>query len=88
MQEPNFVARCIESMSSTNLLITIKTRIGYNDVEDSFNFLKSFIKTIKNSQKFIIMLESQFQKKCPKENLNISTSLNMILFGNLKIILK
>ena len=40
MQEPNLVARCIESMSkATNLPITIKTRIGYNDVED-FNFFK------------------------------------------------
>ena len=41
MQEPNLVARCIEAMSkSTKLPITIKTRIGYNDVEN-FEFLKS-----------------------------------------------
>ena len=35
MQEPNLVARCIESMTkATKLPITIKTRIGYNEVED------------------------------------------------------
>ena len=35
MQEPDLVARCIESMTkATNLPITIKTRIGYNDVEN------------------------------------------------------
>ena len=49
MQEPNLVARCIEAMTkSTKLPITIKTRIGYNEVED-FEFLKSFIQTTKNA---------------------------------------
>ena len=38
MQEPNLVTKCIEAMTkATNLPITIKTRIGYNDVEN-FNF--------------------------------------------------
>ena len=41
MGEPDLVAKCIESMTSaTKLPITIKTRIGYNDVEN-FDFLKS-----------------------------------------------
>ena len=74
MQEPDLVARCIESMSNaTNLPITIKTRIGYNDVED-FNFLKTFIKKTKDagSQKFIIHARKALLKKLsPKENLNI-----------------
>ena len=74
MQEPELVARCIESMSkATNLPITIKTRIGYNDVED-FEFLKSFIQTTKDagSQKFIIHARKALLKKLsPKENLNI-----------------
>ena len=74
MQEPDLVARCIESMSNaTNLPVTIKTRIGYNDVED-FNFLKSFIKKTKDagSQKFIIHARKALLKKLsPKENLNI-----------------
>ena len=74
MQEPDLVARCIESMSNaTNLPVTIKTRIGYNDVED-FNFLKTFIKTTKDagSRKFIIHARKALLKKLsPKENLNI-----------------
>ena len=74
MQEPNLVARCIQAMTkATKLPITIKTRIGYNDVED-FNFLKSFIQTTKNagSKKFIIHARKALLKKLsPKENLNI-----------------
>ncbi len=74
MQEPNLVAKCIEAMTkATNLPITIKTRIGYNDVEN-FNFLKSFIQTTKNagSKKFIIHARKALLKKLsPKENLNI-----------------
>ena len=74
MQEPKLVANCIESMSkATNLPITIKTRIGYNEVEN-FEFLKSFIVTTKNagSKKFIIHARKALLKKLtPKENLNI-----------------
>ena len=48
MQEPNLVGRCIEAMTkATKLPVTIKTRIGYNEVED-FEFLKSFIQTTKD----------------------------------------
>ena len=74
MQEPNLVAKCIEAMArATNLPITIKTRIGYNNVEN-FNFLKSFIQTTKDagSKKFIIHARKALLKKLsPKENLNI-----------------
>ncbi len=74
MQEPDLVAKCIEAMTkATNLPITIKTRIGYNEVEN-FDFLKSFIQTIKNagSKKFIIHARKALLKKLsPKENLNI-----------------
>ncbi len=74
MQEPDLVARCIESMSrATKLPITIKTRIGYNEIED-FEFLKSFIQTTKDAgaQKFIIHARKALLKKLsPKENLNI-----------------
>tara|TARA_Y100000591_G_scaffold21438_1_gene15857 strand:- start:71 stop:1054 length:984 start_codon:yes stop_codon:yes gene_type:complete len=74
MQEPDLVARCIEAMSkASNLPVTIKTRIGYNKVED-FDFLKSFIQTTKNagSQKFIIHARKALLKNLtPKENLNI-----------------
>ena len=74
MQEPKLVAKCIESMSkASNLPITIKTRIGYNEVEN-FEFLKSFIQTTKDagSKKFIIHARKALLKKLsPKENLNI-----------------
>ena len=49
MQEPDLVARCIEAMShATKLPITIKTRIGYNEVEN-FEFLKLFIQKTKDA---------------------------------------
>ncbi len=74
MQEPDLVAKCIEAMANaTKLPITIKTRIGYNEVED-FNFLKSFIQKTKDagSKKFIIHARKALLKKLtPKENLNI-----------------
>ena len=74
MQEPDLVAKCIEAMTkATKLPVTIKTRIGYNEVED-FAFLKSFIQTAKNagSKKFIIHARKALLKKLsPKENLNI-----------------
>ena len=65
MQEPDLVARCIESMTnSTKLPITIKTRIGYNEVED-FKFLKSFVQKTKDagSKKFIIHARKALLKK-------------------------
>ena len=58
---------------TTKLPITIKTRIGYNYVEN-FEFLKSFIQTTKDagSKKFIIHARKALLKKLsPKENLNI-----------------
>ncbi len=74
MQEPDLVAKCIEAMANASKLpITIKTRIGYNDVEN-FEFLKSFIQTTKDagSKKFIIHARKALLKKLtPKENLNI-----------------
>ena len=74
MQEPDLVAKCIDSMTkSTKLPVTIKTRIGYNDVED-LDFLKSFIKRLKDagSKKFVIHARKALLKKLtPKENLNI-----------------
>ena len=65
MAEPDLVAKCIEAMAkSTSLPITIKTRIGYNEVEN-FEFLKSFIQRTKDagSQKFIIHARKALLKK-------------------------
>ena len=64
MQEPDLVAKCIQAMTkATNLPITIKTRIGYNDVEN-FNFLKSFIQTTKDAgSKIYYTCEKSIVKK-------------------------
>ncbi len=74
MQEPKLVGECIEAMTkSSKLPITIKTRIGYNDVED-LEFLKKFVQITKDagSKKFIIHARKALLKKLsPKENLNI-----------------
>ena len=74
MKEPDLVAECINAMSnSTNLPISAKTRIGYNDIED-FEFLKNFILTIKKAgvKKFIIHARRAILTKLsPKQNLSI-----------------
>ena len=53
-----------ESMTKSTASVTIKTRIGYNDVED-FDFLKSFIKRLKDagSKKFVIHARKALLKK-------------------------
>ena len=49
MKEPNLVADCLSKMQSvTKLPVTIKTRIGYDDVEDYENFY-NFISILKSS---------------------------------------
>jgi len=74
MKEPDLVANCVEAMvKATNLTISVKTRIGYNEIED-FNFLKNFILKIKNagSKKFIIHARRAILNKLsPKQNLTI-----------------
>jgi tRNA-dihydrouridine synthase A len=74
MKEPNLVADCVDAMvNATKLPISIKTRIGYNDIED-FEFLKNFILTIKKAgvKKFIIHARRAILTKLsPKQNLSI-----------------
>ena len=74
MKEPNLVAECVNAMvNSTKLPVSIKTRIGYDDIED-FDFLKKFISTIKKAgtKKFIIHARRAILKKLsPKQNLTI-----------------
>ncbi len=74
MKEPNLVADCLSKMQSTcKLPITIKTRIGYDDVEDYENLFK-FIETLKNTgiKTFIIHArKAVLGKFTPKQNLNI-----------------
>ena len=74
MKEPNLVADCLSKMQSVcKLPITIKTRIGYDDVEDYEN-LHKFIETLKKTwvKTFIIHARKAILGKfTPKQNLNI-----------------
>ena len=74
MKEPNLVADCLSKMQSvTKLPVTIKTRIGYDDVEDYEN-LHNFISKIKMTgiKTFIIHArKAMLGKFTPKQNLNI-----------------
>ena len=74
MKEPNLVADCLSDMqSSTKLPVTIKTRIGYDNVEDYEN-LFNFISILKSTgvKTFIIHArKAMLGKFTPKQNLNI-----------------
>ena len=74
MKEPNLVADCLTEMQSkTKLPVTIKTRIGYDNVEDYEN-LHNFISTLKSTgvKTFIIHArKAMLGKFTPKQNLNI-----------------
>ena len=74
MKEPNLVADCLTKMQSvTKLPVTIKTRIGYDNVEDYESFY-NFISTLRNTgvKTFIIHARKAILGKfTPKQNLNI-----------------
>ena len=74
MKEPNLVADCLlEMQNKTRLPVTIKTRIGYDNVEDYENFY-NFISKIKSTgvKTFIIHArKAMLGKFTPKQNLNI-----------------
>ena len=74
MKEPNLVADCLNKMQSVcKLPITVKTRIGYDDVEDYENLYK-FIEILKKTgiKTFIIHARKAILGKfTPKQNLNI-----------------
>ncbi len=74
MKEPDLVADCLSKMKSvTKLPVTIKTRIGYDNVEDYDN-LKQFISKLKSTgvETFIIHArKAMLGKFTPKQNLNI-----------------
>ena len=74
IKEPNLVAECLSKMQlSTNLPVTVKTRIGYDDVEDYEN-LYNFINLLKSTgiKTFIIHArKAMLGKFTPKQNLNI-----------------
>ena len=74
IKEPNLVADCLtEMMTSCSIPVTVKTRIGYDDVED-YESLKNFIKILKKTgvETFIIHArKAMLGKFTPKQNLNI-----------------
>tara|TARA_Y100000992_G_scaffold275657_1_gene219363 strand:- start:1372 stop:2355 length:984 start_codon:yes stop_codon:yes gene_type:complete len=74
MKEPDLVADCVSKMQSvTKLPVTIKTRIGYDDVEDYENFY-NFISKLQSTgvKTFIIHArKAMLGKFTPKQNLNI-----------------
>ncbi len=74
IKEPKIVAECLNEMQSkTKLPVTVKTRIGYDDVEDYENFF-NFINLLKSTgvKTFIIHArKAMLGKFTPKQNLNI-----------------
>ena len=74
MKEPNLVADCLHQMIlSTKLPVTVKTRIGYDNIEDYeniYNFVKLLSKT--GVKTFIMHArKAMLGKFTPKQNLNI-----------------
>jgi len=74
IKEPNLVVDCLNEMKlKTNLPVTVKTRIGYDDVED-YESLFNFINLLKSTgvKTFIIHArKAMLGKFTPKQNLNI-----------------
>ena len=74
MKEPNLVADCLtEMMASCSIPVTVKTRIGYDEVEDYESF-KNFIQILKKTgvKTFVIHArKAMLGKFTPKQNLNI-----------------
>ncbi len=74
IKEPNLVAECLNEMQSkTKLPVTVKTRIGYNDVED-YESLFNFINLLKSTGVKTFIMHARkavLGKFTPKQNLNI-----------------
>ena len=74
IKEPNLVADCLNEMQAkTKLPVTVKTRIGYDEVED-YESLFNFINLLKSTgvKTFIIHArKAMIGKFTPKQNLNI-----------------
>ena len=74
MKEPSLVADCLtEMISSCKIPVTVKTRIGYDNVED-YELLQNFIEILKKTgvKTFIVHArKAMLGKFSPKQNLNI-----------------
>ena len=74
MKEPNLVADCLHQMIlSTKLPVTVKTRIGYDNIEDYENIYNFVNLLSKTGVKTFIMhaRKAMLGKLTPKQNLNI-----------------
>ena len=74
MKEPNLVADCLNEMvSCTKLPVTVKTRIGYDNIEDYENIYNFINLLSKTGVKTFIMhaRKAMLGKFTPKQNLNI-----------------
>ena len=74
MKEPNLVADCLHQMIlSTKLPVTVKTRIGYDNIEDYENIYNFVNLLSKTGVKTFIMhaRKAMLGKFTPKQNLNI-----------------
>ena len=74
IKEPDLVAECLSGMvNSTKLPVTVKTRIGFDDVED-FEYLDKFIKKIASAGVKTIILHARkaiLKGLSPRDNLRI-----------------
>ena len=74
IKEPDLVAECISKMiSSCKIPVTVKTRIGFDDVEN-YDYLNSFVKKISDAGSKTIILHARkaiLKGLTPKENLRI-----------------
>ena len=74
IKEPNLVADCLSEMQSkTKIPVTVKTRIGYDQIED-YEHLYKFINLLKSTgvKTFIIHArKAMLGNFTPKQNLNI-----------------
>jgi len=74
IKEPKLVADCLSEMQSkTKLPVTVKTRIGYDQVED-YEHLYNFIDLLKSTGVKIFIIHARkaiLGKFTPKQNLNI-----------------
>ncbi len=74
MKEPNLVADCLtEMILACKIPVTVKTRIGYDNVED-YEILQNFIEILKKTgvKTFIVHArKAMLGKFSPKQNLNI-----------------
>ena len=74
IKEPDLVTECLNSMvNATKLPVTVKTRIGFDDVED-FEYLDKFIKQIASTGVQTVILHARkaiLKGLSPRDNLRV-----------------